>query len=78
MLTTDTMPLGQLKKGQTAIIEEVVGTPQEVSKLSALGFVAGAIVRMLTPGCACALQLGDTRLVLRCEQSRSIQVSPLY
>ena len=70
--------LGQLKTGQTAVIEEVAGSPQEVSKLSSLGFVAGAIVRMLCPGCACALQLGDARMVLRCEQTRSIQVSLLY
>lgn len=79
MLTTNTesIPLRHLQKGQTAVIEEIAGSTQEVARLTAMGFIAGAVVRMLCPGCACALQLGDSRMVMRGDSLGAIRVSPI-
>ena len=71
------VPLSQLKKGECAVIEEICGSAEECARLSAMGFCCGSFVRVLTPGSPCALVVGDTRVVLRSEQTTAIQVCPV-
>jgi Fe2+ transport system protein FeoA len=77
-LPTELLPLGILRAGQQAIVEEIcVGCEREASRLAAMGFVPGAMVRMMSAGRGVAVQVGEARLVLRGEQLQGIMVSPL-
>jgi Fe2+ transport system protein FeoA len=73
-----TCPLKTLRRGQSAIVEDVCGPSCVCERLSALGFTAGAMVRMITGGRrSAAVQVGETRVVLRGEPLEAIQVSVL-
>ena len=72
---TELRPLSTLKKGECAVIEDICGSEEECARLSAMGFCCGTFVRMLAPGTPCALVVGETRVVLRGEQTTAIQVS---
>jgi Fe2+ transport system protein FeoA len=74
---TDLLPLSSLQKGQMALIEEINGDNAEVEKLCAMGFRVGAMVKKLCAGRCCAVQVEETRVVLRCDQLSQILVSPL-
>ena len=74
---SECLSLRDLRQGQTAVVEEVAPHSCECARLGALGFRPGAVVKVLTPGNSCAVQLGDSRLVLRGEMTSAIQVSLL-
>jgi len=71
------LQLSQLRRGQMAVIEEVDSHTAEPSHLAAMGLTVGSVIQVLMPGTPCAVVVGETRLMLRCEQCRAIRVSPL-
>jgi Fe2+ transport system protein FeoA len=74
MDSLETICLGQLGRGQVAVVEELRGCPKSCERLAAMGFCAGALVRMLCPGSPCAVQVGECRLTLRGAHLENIQV----
>ena len=75
---TENLPLSSLRRGQTAVVEEISGDSGEIEKLCTMGLCVGSLVRVLCAGRCCAVQVGETRMMLRCDQLKNILVSPLY
>jgi Fe2+ transport system protein FeoA len=71
------MCLGQLARGQFAVVENLLGCPENCERLAAMGFCAGALIRMVCPGSPCAVQVGQCRLTLRGSHLDAIQVCPV-
>jgi Fe2+ transport system protein FeoA len=71
------LSLKALKQGQSAVIEHVCASADECSRLAAMGFCCGALVHMLAPGSPCAVQVGETRVMLRGSHTDAIKVTPL-
>ncbi len=69
--------LKDLCKGQQAVIEDLCGENCACQQLASLGFFAGALVRMIQPGCPCLVQVQDARVMLRGENTEMVHVSPL-
>lgn len=77
-LSTETfVHLNQLRRGQMAVVEEVDCQGTEGAHLASMGLSVGCVLQVLMPGTPCAVAVGETRLMLRCEQCRAIRVSPL-
>jgi Fe2+ transport system protein FeoA len=68
--------LEQMKTGERATISALVGTDQELARLSALGLRGGVSIEMVRPGRTCIVQLEQTRLCLRPNRQTKIYVSP--
>ncbi|CAN5299039.1 hypothetical protein BH09SUM1_BH09SUM1_09450 [soil metagenome] len=58
-----------------AVITDVHTTPAECERLAAMGLCCGALIRIVKPGRSCALQVDQTRLVLRGEHTKAIRVT---
>lgn len=72
------LPLARLKSGQTAVVEDVCcGNPDDNHRLASMGFRCGALVCMVAAGCPCAVQVGETRIMLRGSHTEAIRVSVL-
>lgn len=69
--------LSAMRAGDMAVVEEVCGCSQDCQRLAAMGLCCGALVRMLSPGNPCAIQVGDARVVIRGDHSEAVRVSPL-
>jgi Fe2+ transport system protein FeoA len=77
-VTTESfLHLNQLRRGQCAVVEEIDSHGPEGAHLASMGLTVGCVLHMLMPGAPCAVAVGETRLMLRCEQCRAIRVSPL-
>lgn len=76
-IETPLLSLHSLKQGESAVVEHVCASAEECSRLAAMGFCCGALIRMLAPGSPCAVQVGETRVMLRGCHTESIKVSPL-
>ncbi|MGF1571841.1 MAG: ferrous iron transport protein A [Sumerlaeia bacterium] len=66
--------LSSLRGGQTAIVEEFQICSNDQCRLKELGFREGQLVKMLMPGCSCAVAVGNTRVMVRRELLDSIHV----
>ena len=42
-----------------------------------MGFACGALIRMITDGSPCAVQVGESRVMLRGSHTETVRVSPL-
>ena len=69
--------LKDLRAGELGIVEEIDECCGEFCQLAALGLCRGALVRMMSPGKTCAVQVGESRLMLRGDQISAIRVTPL-
>lgn len=76
-LSAPALALPQLRSGQVAVVEAVEGCPEVCQRLSVLGVTAGTCLRVLMGGAPCAVEVGDSRLVLRGEHARAVLVTPL-
>lgn len=74
---TALLSLPQLANGEVAIVEEIAGEPEMACRLASMGLCPGALVRMVMPGCPCAVQVGESRLMLRGEDLCAIRIAPL-
>lgn len=75
--TLEPIKLSSLRSGQTAVVEEFRVCNSEHCRLKELGFREGELVKMLMPGCSCAMVVGDTRLMVRKELLETIRVVAL-
>lgn len=69
--------LSSLRCGQSAVVEEFRVCNNEDCRLKELGFREGELVKMLMPGCSCAVVVGQTRMMVRRELLDSIHVVTL-
>ena len=60
-----------------AVIEAVEGRAEVCQCLSVLGLTTGTCIRVLMGGAPCAVEVGDSRVVLRGEHARAVRVTPL-
>lgn len=75
-LSTRCMALRELARGQSAVIADLCGAECLCERLAAMGFAVGTTVRMITaPGDSCAVQVGESRVVLRGHPLEAVRVS---
>lgn len=70
----DLIPLGSLRAGQRALVEQVLGHPDHVHRLEELGVRGGASIEMLQSGSPCIVQLAGNKLCFRGGETMSILV----
>jgi Fe2+ transport system protein FeoA len=68
------VPLGHLKAGQTALIEDLLGNPGQVHRLEEMGLRRGAKVEVVQTGTPCILRLGGHKLCFRTDELTSVLV----
>lgn len=68
--------LQDLRNGDQACIESMMGSDQEISRLAALGIQGGARLQLLRRGSPCIIQLEDSRICLRTGKQLQILVRP--
>jgi len=71
------MPLESMSCGQWADVEDVGGDSTWVCRMAELGVRIGSRVRMLRAGSPCILEVGQSRLSLRGEDSFQVFVRPV-
>ena len=65
------LPLHDLRPGQTAMIDQLVGRPEVVQRLQEVGLRCGTKVQMVRSGRPCIVRLSGSRLCYRdCEKTR--------
>lgn len=72
----ESIPLEMLSPGQTGIVEEVIGLPQEVLRLEELGLRAGQPVEMIQAGRPCIVRLAGHKLCFRDGEALGVLVRP--
>ena len=70
----DLIPLGSLRAGPRALVEQVLGQADHVHRLEELGIRGGASVEMLQAGSPCIVQLAGNKLCFRGGETMSILV----
>jgi ferrous iron transport protein A len=70
------IPLGQLRPGQSALISAVVGRPDDVHRLEEIGLRGGRRLRMVRPGSRSIIRLGGSTLSIRCDDRLRVLVAP--
>ncbi len=68
------MPLAQLAPGESGTILEVDGQPDHVRRLGEMGLRPGGPVRMVRPGGACIVAVGNHRFGFRGDDAALILV----
>jgi Fe2+ transport system protein FeoA len=66
-----------LNSGETAVVETFPSDRREFAPLQAMGFRVGELVTMLMPGHACAVAVGQTRLMVSRELLERVHVTRL-
>ena len=59
------IPLNMLRPGNSAIVDQVVGRPEQVQRLEELGIRSGETIEVVQAGSPCILRLGTKRLCFR-------------
>jgi ferrous iron transport protein A len=59
------MPLGSLQAGASAVVVRIDGQPNLVLRLNEMGLRPGCQVRMIQPGAACVVAVGNHRFGFR-------------
>ena len=70
----DLIPLSALRAGQTGLVEQVVGVPEQVRRMEELGMRDGATVEMIQSGNPCIVHLGGQKLCFRGNDILSVLV----
>ena len=71
------IPIQKLEKGERGTVTALMGEPDEVARLSALGIRKGVEVCTLRKGCPCIVQFGCSRMCLRTAGHLKVMVSPI-
>jgi Fe2+ transport system protein FeoA len=71
------MPLEYVPCGHWADVEQIGGEPNWIGRMAELGVRVGTRIRVLQPGSPCILEIGQSRLSLRGEESFQVLVRPL-
>ena len=72
----DLVPLNLLTRGQSALIEQLVGQAEQVHRLEELGLRAGVSIEMLEPGTPCIVRVADQKLCFRDAELFNVIVRP--
>ena len=59
------IPLHSLAPGQSAVIRELLGKPDDVRRLEEMGLRAGESVEMIDSGAPCIVRLAGAKLCFR-------------
>ena len=70
----DLIPLGSLRAGQRALVEQVLGQADHVHRLEELGIRNGVSIEMLQAGTPCIVQLAGNKICFRGGETMSILV----
>ena len=76
-MPSEILPLEMLHTGEWAEVADVTGEPGWVTRLAELGIRIGCRLCVLQAGCPCLLQIGESRLSLRCDWALQILVRPV-
>lgn len=72
----DLLSLHELRAGETAVIERLIGGDEDTHRLEEFGFQRGAPIQMFRPGSPCIVRLRGQKLCLRPDQRVGILVRP--
>jgi Fe2+ transport system protein FeoA len=72
----DLIPLAQLRAGDRAAVDCIVGRADDVHRLEELGLRAGTAVEMIQPGRPCIVRLSGHKLCIRADDLLSVMVRP--
>lgn len=72
----DLLPLNLLVRGQSALVEQLVGDVNQVHRLEELGLRAGVEVEMVEPGVPCIVRISDHKLCIRDADLFNVIVRP--
>jgi Fe2+ transport system protein FeoA len=70
------IPLHHLAPGQSAIIRELMGKPDDVKRLEELGLRTGECVEMVDSGAPCIIRVAGSKLCFRGAEAFQILVAP--
>lgn len=70
------IPLACLRPGQSGIVRQIQGRPEDVHRLEEFGLHDGVPVEMFRPGATCILRLRGGKVCLRPNDSLEILVAP--
>jgi ferrous iron transport protein A len=68
------LPLMQLPPGQSAVVGQLMGRPDDVHRLEELGLRSGVCVEMIQSGSPCIIRLGGCKLCFRETEACSVLV----
>lgn len=68
------MPLSMLDPGQSAIVDQIVGQPNDVHRLEEMGLRRGAWVELVQPGSPCIVRLAGHKLCFRADDLTRVLV----
>jgi len=69
--------LASFGRGDSGVIEGVVGALPSSKRLADLGFVRGAMIMMVYPGIPCIVRISGRCVGLGAEHQRSIKLSTM-
>ena len=72
-----TIPLRELRAGQSAHISRLTGRPEQIHRLEEFGFRGGTCIEMFRPGNPCILRMGGSKVCFRAEELLDIFVVPV-
>ncbi len=70
------VPLNRLHAGESAIVRQIHGRPEDVQRLEEFGLRSGVPVEMFRPGPTCILRLNGGKVCLRANDALEILVAP--
>jgi Fe2+ transport system protein FeoA len=69
------IPLHTLSPGQSAVIRQLLGKPDDVRRLEELGMRAGQAVEMVDAGVPCIVRLAGAKLCFRGAEAFQVMVA---
>jgi ferrous iron transport protein A len=70
----DLIPLNLLPVGQRALIDQVIGLPEQVHRLEEMGLRGGVSIEMVQSGSPCIVRLDGHKLCFRADELLSVLV----
>ena len=72
----DPIPLFCLLAGQSALVDDLIGEPDQIQRLKELGLRSGMEIEMVQPGSPCIIRVGGSKLCFRDGDVMSVLVRP--
>lgn len=69
------VPIQFLTPGESGVVSEVSGTSAVIHRFAELGIVKGAAVRVVRSGEPCIVEVGQSRVSLRCAHQVEIFIA---
>jgi Fe2+ transport system protein FeoA len=68
------IPLSLLAPGQSALVDRIIGRPDEVHRLEELGLRGGTAIEVVQGGSPCIIRLAGQKLCFRADELVSVLV----